>query len=179
MKKHSCGALLYTVLNNKIYIILGMEKGKWYPFKGTREKGETNELAAIREIYEETCGVVKLNKINLRCNFTTKRKHYHIGLIKIEPDFINKFYKNKKFILNQIESINSPPNYIPFLEKNEIKMFTLDDINYKKFHHVTITPINFYYDFLKSIEKQHNVKTIEYINKSRLDILNPKIQIAN
>ena len=160
MKKHSCGALLYTIFNNKIYIILGMEKCGWYPFKGTREKGETNEMTAIREIYEETCGVIKLNKINLSCNFSTKRKHYHIGLIQIKPDFIKKFYANRSYLINTIQAKinnnNIKSTYTPFLEKNEIKMFKLDDIQKNNFHNVTITPINFYYDDLKIIENYHN-----------------------
>ena len=43
MKKHSCGAILYTISKKKVYIILGMENGEWFPFKGTREKCENNK----------------------------------------------------------------------------------------------------------------------------------------
>ena len=156
MKKHSCGAILYTIFNNKVYIILGMEKGKWYPFKGTREKGETNELAAIREIYEETCGVIKLNKIELECHFSTKRKHYHIGLLYIKPDFIDRFYINRQFIVNNLDIMDK--KYKSFLEKNDIKMFSLNEINYRKFHHVTLTPIKYYYDVLKNVEQKQMLK---------------------
>jgi DNA-binding ferritin-like protein (Dps family) len=159
MKKHSCGAILYTIFNNKLYVILGMEKGKWYPFKGTRELGETNEIAAIREIYEETCGIIKVKNIDLLCNFTTKRKHYHIGVVKIDHDFIKKFYNTRKYILKNTN--HSCINYNSFLEKNAIKMFSLESIRYKKFHYVTETPINYFYEYLNEIEKK------SYINKTK------------
>lgn len=156
MKKHSCGAILYTILNNKVYIILGLEKGKWYPFKGTREKGETNEMAAIREIYEETCGVITLNKIELDCNFSTKRKYYHIGLLYIPSGFIDRFYNNRRLLLNNINTIDK--KYKVFLEKNDIKMFSLNEVNYRRFHHVTSIPIKYYYDKLKKIERDQILK---------------------
>ena len=93
MKIHSCGAILYTDFNNDIYVILGMEKGMWFPFKGTRETGETCTEAAIREIYEETCSIVKLDDIELNCQYSTKRKYYHIGLVYVNHnDKLIDFY---------------------------------------------------------------------------------------
>jgi hypothetical protein len=163
MKKHSCGAILYTIFNNKLYIILGMEKGNWYPFKGTRDRGETNEIAAIREIYEETCGLIKLKSINLQCNFTTKRKHYHIGIAKINHDFIKNFYDARKCLLkNNALSINySEDNCHAFLEKNNIKMFSLNSVLYNKFHYVTETPIIYFYEYLSEIERKScNMKSV-------------------
>lgn len=153
MKRHSCGAILYTILNNKIYIILGMEKGRWFPFKGVREKGETNELAAIREIYEETCGIIQLDNIELKCNYSTKRKHYHIGLIKTSNDVINNFYKNRNYILNNEKYID---NYFSYLEKSDIKMFPLENIFSNNFHEVTAVPIKYYYTYLKLLENRLN-----------------------
>ena len=156
MKKHSCGAILYTIINHKIHIVLGMEKQQWFPFKGTREKGETNEETAIREIYEETCGIIKLRKINLKCNFSTKRKHYHIGLIYVKPDIIEKFHTNRKNILENVDPLNN--DYISFIEKTDIKMFPLSCVKYKNFHYVTITPIDYYYRTLKNIEINNILK---------------------
>ena len=96
MKVHSCGAILYTFHNSDVYVILGMEKGEWFPFKGTRERGETNMETAIREVYEETCSIINTNYIDLQCNYITKRKHYHIGLVFVEMNKISKFYDYKK-----------------------------------------------------------------------------------
>jgi hypothetical protein len=149
MKKHSCGAILYTVHNNKIYIILGMEKGQWFPFKGTREKGESNEQAAIREIYEETCGVTKLRSIDLKCNYSTKRKHYHIGLIKVSSDIINQFYRNQEDISRENKYCG---DYYSYLEKSDIRMFSLNCIINTKFHEVTSMPLKYYYTYLKMLE---------------------------
>ena len=151
MKKHSCGAILYTICNNKIYIILGMEKGQWFPFKGTREKGESNEQTAIRVIYEETCGVVKISSIDLKCNYSTKRKHYHIGLVKVSPSIINQFYINQKDILKENKYCSK---YYSYLEKSDIKMFSLKCIINTKFHNVTSIPIRYYYMYLKIVENK-------------------------
>lgn len=79
MKKNSCGAILYTIKDNKVYIILGKESRDWFPFKGVCEKNETLEEAAIREIEEETCRIVKINNIALDCKYASYRKIYHIG----------------------------------------------------------------------------------------------------
>lgn len=149
MKKHSCGAILYTIYNNTIYIILGMEKGQWFPFKGTRETGESNEQTAIREIHEETCGVVILDNIELKCNYSTKRKHYHIGLVKVSPNIINHFYKNKEELI-RVHKYNE--DYYKYLEKSDIKMFSLKNIINIDFHEVTSVPIKYYYNYLKKLE---------------------------
>jgi hypothetical protein len=149
MKKHSCGAILYTVHNNKIYIILGMEKGQWFPFKGTRESGESNEHAAIREIYEETCGITKLISIDLKCNYSTKRKHYHIGLVKVSSDIINQFYRNQEDISRENRYCG---DYDSYLEKSDIRMFSLNFVLKTKFHEVTSMPLKYYYKYLKMLE---------------------------
>jgi hypothetical protein len=149
MKRHSCGAILYTIYNEKIYIVLGMEKGEWFPFKGTSDNNENNKQTAIREIYEETCGVVRVNKIDLNCNYATKRKYYHIGLIKTHPNIINKFYQNKE---NLLASLVNHDSYNAYLEKTDIKMFPLEYIFKYNFHDITATPIKYYYKQLKKIE---------------------------
>jgi 8-oxo-dGTP pyrophosphatase MutT (NUDIX family) len=148
MKKHSCGAILYTVYNGNIYIVLGLEKGEWFPFKGTREKGETNTQAAIREIYEETCEIVKVESIDLGCNYSTKRKHYHIGVIFVSFEDIYQFHDRRKSIAN------SPcrKNKWAFLEKNDIRFFKLDTIFKNDFHDVTLIPIRYYHTQLNTLQ---------------------------
>ena len=96
MKKHSCGAILYTIHNNNIYVILGLEDGKWFPFKGVREHGETNTQAAIREINEETCKEVALfiDRLPTEFQIITFRgitlKHKTKWAEKLRQDWVNK-----------------------------------------------------------------------------------------
>ena len=148
MKKHSCGAILYTISKNKVYVILGMEHGGWFPFKGTREKHENNRQAAIREIHEETCGIVNIKYIDLKCNFSTKSKHYHIGLVYVPLDNIKKFYKTRKKIME------TTPYKAAFLEKTEINLFKLDTITSYDFHDVTRIPVNYYRECLSKLQSE-------------------------
>lgn len=157
MKKHSCGAILYTIYNSKVYLILGLEKGQWFPFKGTREKDECNTKAAIREIYEETYGTVKIDNISLDCNFSTKRKHYHIGLVFVPYFYVNKIFKNKILISNNSKKYNK------FLEKTDIKLFSFNFINKYRFHAVTQIPLNYYYNELMSLQNELYIISSDYI----------------
>ena len=106
------------------------------------------------EIYEETCGVIKLNSIDLKCKYSTKRKHYHIGLIEIQPDDINKFYKNRELIMTDF----SCDNYHSYLEKSDIKMFSLDSIFKNNFHSITVKPIKYYHSYLKSLQNTLDIR---------------------
>jgi hypothetical protein len=151
MKKHSCGAILYTIYKNDIYIILGMEKGQWFPFKGTKEKGETNEMTAMREIQEETCDTVYVRSISLDCNYSSKRKHYHIGLIQVSSLIINEFYRNRDNLLSEYRSYDK---YYPYLEKTGMRMFSLTHIFKNNFHDITISPISYYYPYLRLLQKK-------------------------
>lgn len=130
-----------------------MEKGQWFPFKGTRDKGENNNQAAIREIYEETCGVVKLDNIDLKCHYSTKRKHYHIGLVRIQPETIKQFYQNRNYLLNKKTYFDE---YNSYLEKSDVKMFALNYIFDHNFHEITMTPIKYFYTQLKMLENKLN-----------------------
>jgi hypothetical protein len=166
MRKHSSGAILYTIYDNKVYIVLGQEKGDYFPFKGVREDCETNKQTAIREIFEETCGVLTVDNINLLCNFSTKRKCYHIGLVYISLNEIEQFRINKKKFENDIENIEK--NWI-YLEKTAIKIFKLDCLNEYRFHEITYKPIKFYQSRLRHIQNaiQHkltNTLNVRYIN---------------
>jgi len=51
----SCGAIIYTEVNNKrLFLIIHMNQGHWSFPKGHVEQGETEEQTAKREVYEET-----------------------------------------------------------------------------------------------------------------------------
>lgn len=165
MKKHSCGAILYTIQNNIVYIVLGMEKGEWFPFKGIREKGETNIQAALREIKEETCNAINVNHIDLKCNYSTKRKHYHIGLTRITKDEFNQFYLNRYNMLNNYNQDGNKLKYNwPYLEKEDIKMFPIEDIMKFNFHEITEIPIRYYYNQL--IRLQRDIQNGSIISKT-------------
>jgi ADP-ribose pyrophosphatase YjhB (NUDIX family) len=154
MKKHSCGAILYIIRRGTVYIVLGMEKGQWFPFKGLRDRGETNTQAAIREIKEETCNSVHITNIDLNCNYSTKRKHYHIGLVRITPDEFSQFYYNRENMLNDWRADNKSSCYNwNYLEKNDIKMFPVDDIMNYNFHEITEIPIKYYYNHLIKLQQ--------------------------
>jgi ADP-ribose pyrophosphatase YjhB (NUDIX family) len=174
MKKHSCGAILYTISNNNVYVVLGMEKGQWFPFKGTREKGETNNQAAIREIKEETCNAVHIKHIELKCNYSTKRKHYHIGLTRITSEEFNLFYHNKHIMLHEYNPKGTPLEYNwAYVEKEDIKMFPLDNIMSNNFHEITKIPIKYYYHYLSKLQRdvrrklRRNKPNLTKISKSR------------
>lgn len=147
MKFHSCGAVLYTIYNNKVYFVLGKERGDWFPFKGKCEKGETYEQAAVREIEEETCNLIKVNPddIDLNCTFSTSRKYYHIGLVFVPYTFIKEFPIKRKTMTDE-----------KCLEKTHIKMFDVDKLNVSYFHQVTRIPLSYYHRFLIDLQQKIN-----------------------
>lgn len=151
MKKHSCGAIFYTIKDNKVYIILGKEKGDWFPFKGTCEYDETYEETAVREILEESCGIVNISPDNiiLDCHYSTSRKYYHIGLVYVLPTMVNDFYKIRRTHTSE-----------KYLEKTDVKMFNINNILYKKMHHITMTPIIHYFTYLKDVQYKLKLDTI-------------------
>lgn len=141
--KNSCGAILYAFdKDGRIGIILGSEGyEEWLPFKGCNEEGETFEQTAIREIREETCGLVSLDSISLDHVFTTKHKIYRIGLCRVDFDIIEQFEKVRK-----AESRKE------FREKQEIRFFPLDTIFIKqKVHSISRASIKFYWDKLATL----------------------------
>jgi ADP-ribose pyrophosphatase YjhB (NUDIX family) len=168
MRKHSCGAILYTIYKGSVYIILGKEHGVYFPFKGGCESGETFQEAAIREIKEETCGLVELNKdIKLDCHYSTSRKTYHIGLVYVDYDIVQKFK-----LIRAKEEMDK--NRDVFLEKTDIRAFQLDSVFFKQWHTITLTPILYYLPILKATQntlmqlksKQISKKTSTIIAKA-------------
>ena len=135
---HSCGALLFSFDKyNNIGVILGSEdnNGFWFNFKGCNELGETFEETAIREVKEETCGLVLPSNIKLDHVFSTKTKTYHIGLLEVSYDIIEKF--------NIYHKTN-----ICSCEKKELKFFKLKDIFDNFIHNTTRASIFYYWNHL-------------------------------
>jgi hypothetical protein len=119
----SCGAILYAFNESgELGVILGDEikdtSVSYLPFKGCMEPGETPEITAIREINEETCGIVQLNAIKLDHKFTTKRKEYHIGLVEVPYEIVSQF--------NDIVKTESKKQY---KEKRSMKFFRMRDLH--------------------------------------------------
>lgn len=137
--KHSCGAILYTYSpEGKLGVILGMEGCSWLPFKGCNNPDESYEDTAIREIYEETGGLIKIKNIILEHTFNSKHKHYHIGLCYVPHNIINNF--------NQINRDNLPK---AFVEKNMIKFFPLNELRKSNnVHNITMSSIKFFWNKL-------------------------------
>jgi 8-oxo-dGTP pyrophosphatase MutT (NUDIX family) len=165
MKTHSCGAILYTIYNNKVFVILGKEHGDWFPFKGTCEPGETYNQTAAREIEEETCKLVRLspNDISLDCEYHTPRKIYHIGLNFVPYTFIREFYIVRRLIDDR-----------HCLEKTNIRMFDISKLNTYSFHQVTTTPLQHYYPFLDELQRKinHAMSTISIFSRQQISIVN-------
>ena len=152
-----------------------MEKNEWFPFKGTKNINESLKETAIREIYEETCGLVKLDNIHLNCTYSTKRKYYHIGLVFVNFNILQNFHKKRNFykICNNIK-ISSEK----YLEKIDIKYFNINNINLYKFHNISKIPINFYKNFLLRLQQKLNSNLINNNDNNFLNILK-KIQPTN
>lgn len=158
MKKDSCGAILFTIYRGRAHVILGREYGQWMPFKGVREYGETLEEAAIREIREETCGIVYVERIHLSCIYSSLRKTYHIGLVYVNPSFLRNFYEAKKIMTND-----------RYLEKTRIKLLPLNEI--WREHYISYIPAKFFIPQMKYIEAVYAYLTpiIPYYDESYIN----------
>jgi len=143
-KKISCGAILYSFhpQTNRIGLILGYEGNGWYPFKGGKDKGESDKEAAKREIYEETCGLVKPIDVDLQCYFSTKSKVYKLGLVYAPYEFISEF---------TIERAKHTSG--SFAEKKEVRFFPLNIINRNSdLPYITKRTINHYRQELGNLD---------------------------
>ena len=133
----SCGALLYTCdPYGQLGVVLGVERNESYgylPFKGRPEANETYEQAAIREVYEETCGLVQVDHIELSHHFQTLHKQYFIGLVKVPYDIIKKF-----------EIKRATETCISSMEKLKIKFFPLDQMHNHEIHPLSRLSIKFW-----------------------------------
>ena len=149
MEKKSCGAILYAYdLTGKLGIILGAEVDAWLPFKGGCQEGETDEETAIREIYEETCGLVKVDSIKLHHKFSTKRKIYHIGICEVPYDIIDNFERTRNEETRE-----------EFREKREIKFLPYPEVlKDPTVHNISKSSILFYKNVLDNLKNKGSGK---------------------
>lgn len=122
LTKSSCsyGAMFYTRISGIPHVILGSEgpEKTWCPFTGQIEKHETSKDCAIREVFEESRGLIELNEVFF--DFTWHKKsggEIGIMLVYVEPDFIEKF--------NKMDVSKLPNSYS---EKSEVRAFELGQV---------------------------------------------------
>lgn len=174
MEKKSCGAILYAFNpEGKLGVILGEEsrsrEEEWLPFKGGCREDETLEQAAIREIFEETCGLVLLNSIALHHKFSTKRKEYHIGLVEVPYELLTAFIEARKTETRE-----------GFMEKRKLKFFLFPDVlKETTVHNISKSNILFYKDTLEAIAESGYKGTVLSLEQGAryLGVSNQKAEI--
>jgi hypothetical protein len=146
--KISCGAIFYTFdIHNNIEVVLGLEGDQWFPFKGCKEADETIKQTAIREIREETCGLVDIKEINLEHKFSSKRKIYFIGICEVSNDFVNQFEKKR------LEETR-----VAFMEKKAVRTFSLSEaFTNKAVHNITKSSLYYFENKLKLLELERKM----------------------
>lgn len=146
--KISCGAILYSYDEDGNFgLILGYEDGYWLPFKGGPEINEIPEQTAIREIYEETCGLVKLNTINLEHRFMGRNKRYYIGLCEVPYSIVKNFKLLRSLQVDE-----------RFIEKKFIKFFPIHAFYNNKIHNITKKSIYYYWDRIEALSRNIHIK---------------------
>ena len=136
----NAGVIIINKDKTKLLLVKGKVKGKWGPPKGKIEYKETTQIAAIRELYEETG--IKLD-INNAVRYKNTSKPYQLYLSNIV------FYI---FYLNE-------DNYNIFdpIDKNEIidvKWFSIVELNN------TITDVDYYNSPMRFIYKNKHVQAL-------------------
>jgi len=160
------GILPVAINNDKIYFLLSREtvdykwkdSGKWSDFGGSIEKGETIITTAIREGCEETMGMLgNEKKLEKRINENLVKKykvnHYTTYVIQIDydKDFVRKFRKKYKNVLNNEKKKHLIYEKNGLYEKDMVKWVELKDI--KKFYPKLR---NWYKYVLKAVVKDFN-----------------------
>ena len=159
--KISCGAIFYTFnVHNNIEVVLGLEGEHWFPFKGCKEADETITQTAIREIREETCGLVDIKEINLEHKFSSKRKIYFIGICQVDNNFVEQFEKKR------LEETREA-----FMEKKAVRAFSLSEaFTNRAVHNITKSSLYYFENKLKllELERKVNINKPFELNQSTL-----------
>lgn len=155
--RKSCGALLYAFdANGKVGVILGLEDHHWFVFKGGPEQDEDVKSAAIREVYEETNKLVKLESIEITYVRKTNHKEYHIGLCMVPYSIIDAFNSADKTYLDS-----------KYVEKKELRFFTIDEaLMCRNVHAITKDTIIRYKDNLMLLDKHKSVASCKMRRQS-------------
>jgi len=134
MDPPAAGIIPYIVNNNKVYFLLGKEKGKWSGFVGGYEDKDQYVInTAVREFNEETAMIfekytkymyIKMKKTRPVLDKTPSGRNVYIWFIEFPINSLNEivhFEWNKKLY-----------NTSFFNEKSDIRVFELDEIKNSK-----------------------------------------------
>jgi len=162
--KYSAGILLYRIHNGETQFLLGkdIKYNSWSDFGGKCDSADNNRplQTAIREFYEETCGVlanmhemtslIHKKYVKIHCS-SYKKKMYYMFLVKYDKQYldIENIFKDQYMFLKQTNVC------MKFKEKKEIKWFSLDYICNNK----SMLRGVFYNSFVNNIETIKRVTT--------------------
>lgn len=132
------GILPVSINNGNLYFLLGKEHNskEWSDFGGSKEKGETSFITALREGTEELSGFLgsqeqleKHVKENMVAKFECPNKTYtsFVFLINYDPNLPKYFNNNFRFMKKMAPDVVKSKNGL--FEKSEIKWVRQDRLN--------------------------------------------------
>jgi hypothetical protein len=143
-EKRSCGGIPYGWRDGEFGIILGLESGHWLPLKGGRKKGESREETALREIYEESCGLISLRSISLDHRFSSRYKKYAIGLTPVAVEELLADFPTRLMAETRDD----------FREKQALKFFPLQGLlECPEIHNLSKASIRYFWDELCCLQQ--------------------------
>jgi predicted NUDIX family NTP pyrophosphohydrolase len=161
---YSAGVLLYRVRNGKNEYLLGkdVKYNSWSDFGGKNDLVDNKQplKTAVREFYEETCGVIinmhdmldiiRLKSVKIQCS-SYKKKTYYMFVVKYENNYVNI----ESVFADQFTFLNQTNVCMKFKEKNEIKWFDEMSIVNNK----SLVRGVFYNSFVNNLDEIHRVTT--------------------
>ena len=128
MEPFAAGIIPYTITENGIYFLLGLEKRGWSGFVGSSEPGETPPQTALREFNEESAMIFSNYKINLTTSPIVEKsptgKTVYLWFIDFPKEIIG--------IESQFEINKSKLNKKEYHEKSKLKWFNFYEIKNSK-----------------------------------------------
>jgi 8-oxo-dGTP pyrophosphatase MutT (NUDIX family) len=128
MESFAAGIIPYTVTENGIYFLLGLEKRGWSGFVGSSEPGESPEQTALREFNEESALIFSNYQINLTTLPIVEKsptgKKVYLWFIDFPKEILG--------IESQFEINKSKLKKKEFHEKSKLKWFNFYEIKNNK-----------------------------------------------
>ena len=161
---YSAGILIYTILNNELYFLLGKDTKwkQWSDFGGKNDPMDDNNISntACREFYEETMGVLfDICQIRQKIKQTPYIKSLSF---KLHDYYMYPIYINytevpiKEFDILFNFELSVPLKY---KEKMEIKWISLENILKKKYN----TRVVFYNTICNNLKIINDLKVRRFI----------------
>lgn len=118
-------AVALVIHNDKLLIMHRKNSSEYYTFPGGGiDEGETNEQAAIREIFEETSVVIEIEKQVYELHFANGDTHYYFLGRYIEGEPALQFGTGE-YIANKLGFNKYTPQWIPVDELNDLTLYPL------------------------------------------------------